>query len=188
MDQPLSANPVARPETDQSPASEAEQRYRCLLDHSPVGICVHVDGRYVYVNDALVRTMAAESAEQLLGQRVADFVHPDSQQAVRDFIAARRREGDATPALELTVVPLAVRTRWEGKSAHKVIFRDLSAQKAVEASLRFQAALVTHVSDAIIATTRHGEVTSWNPAAEAIYGSSAARALGLPVGEVVGAA
>src|ERR1700761_7614519 len=152
MDQHLSANPVARPGTDQSPASEAEQRYRWLLDHSPVGICVHVDGRYVYVNEALVRNLAAESAEQLLGRRVADFVHPDSQQAVRDHISARRHEGDITPALELTVLPLdgstltvealAVRTRWEGQPAHKVIFRDLSAQKAIEAGLRFQAAPV----------------------------------------------
>ena len=198
MDQHLSAEPAAGPETEQSLESDAEQRYRWLLDHSPVGICVHVDGRYVYVNEALVRSMAAESAEQLLGRRVADFVHPDSRQAVRDYIAARRHEGDITPALEITVLPLdgstltvealAVRTRWEGQPAHKVIFRDLSAQKAIEAGLRFQAALVTHVSDAIIATTRRGEVTSWNPAAEAIYGSSAARALGLPVGEVVGAA
>lgn len=198
MDQHLSAEPVAGPETEQaSMASDAEQRYRWLLDHSPVGICVHVDGRYVYVNEALVRAMAAESAEQLLGRRVADFVHPDSAQAVREYIAARRHEGDATAALEITVLPLdgttlavealGVRTRWEGEPAHKVIFRDLSAQKAVEAGLRLQAALVNHVSDAIIATTGHGEVVSWNPAAEAIYGSSAARALGLPISEVVGA-
>jgi diguanylate cyclase (GGDEF)-like protein/PAS domain S-box-containing protein len=204
MDEHVSAGPIAGRSGDAtgdsaaSLASDAEQRYRWLLDHSPVGICVHVDGRYVYVNEALVRNMAAESAEQLLGRRIADFLHPDSQAAVREYIAERRYEGDATPALEITVLPLdgttltvealGVRTRWEGKPAHKVIFRDLSAQKAVEAGLRLQAALVTHVSDAIIATTEHGEITSWNPAAEAIYGSPAARALGLPVSELVGAA
>jgi diguanylate cyclase (GGDEF)-like protein/PAS domain S-box-containing protein len=204
MDNHLSAEPIASRsedaagDSDASEESDAEQRYRWLLDHSPVGICVHVDGRYVYVNEALVRSMAAESADQLLGRRVADFLHPDSQTVVRDYIAERRHEGDATPALEITVLPLdgtaltvealAIRTRWEGKPAHKVIFRDLRAQKAAEASLRFQAALVTHVSDAIIATTAHGEVTSWNPAAEGIYGRSAAHALGLPISEVVGAA
>ncbi|HTZ15681.1 MAG TPA: diguanylate cyclase, partial [Mycobacterium sp.] len=79
-------------------------------------------------------------------------------------------------------------TEWEGKPAHHVVFRDLTRQRAEEASLRFQAALVAHASDAIIATTPTGEVTSWNPAAEAIYGRSAAAALGLPVGETVGAA
>ncbi len=204
MDNQLSAEPVAgrvddaSGYSDASRTSDAEQHYRWLLDHSPVGICVHVDGRYVYVNEALVKSMAAESADQLLGRRVADFLHPESQSAVRNFIAERRHEGDTTPALEITVLPLdgttltvealGVRTRWEGKPAHKVIFRDLSQQKAVEAGLRFQAALVAHVSDAIIATTEHGVVTSWNPAAEAIYGSPAAHALGLPISEVVDAA
>jgi diguanylate cyclase (GGDEF)-like protein/PAS domain S-box-containing protein len=198
MDEQVSAERnAARLEPVPSVTAETEQRYQWLLDHSPVGICVHVDGRYVYVNEALVRNLAAESADQLLGRRVADFLHPDSRAAVRDYIAARRYEGDATPALEITVLrldgttlaveALGIRTRWEDKPAHKVIFRDLSAQKAIEAGLRFQAALVTHVSDAIIATTAHGEITSWNPAAEAIYGSSAAHALGLPINEVVGA-
>jgi diguanylate cyclase (GGDEF)-like protein/PAS domain S-box-containing protein len=204
MDNYLSAQAIAgrREDTtgdsDASAEPDAVQRYRWLLDHSPVGICVHAEGRFVYVNEALVRSMAAESTDQLLGRRVADFLHPDSHIAVRDYIAARGHEGDVTPALEIMVLPLdgttltfealAIHTRWEGKPAYKVIFRDLSAQKAVEAGLRFQAALVAHVSDAIIATTAHGEIASWNPAAEVIYGSSAAHALGLPISEVVGAA
>ena len=57
-----------------------------------------------------------------------------------------------------------------------------------EAALRYQAALVNHVSDAIIGTTPTGVVTSWNPAAEAIYGRSVADALDKPVSELVGAA
>src|ERR1700733_10119607 len=163
MDEQVSAERVAaRLEPVPSVTAETEHRYQWLLDHSPIGICVHVDGHYVYVNEALVRNLAAESADQLLGRRVADFLHPDSRAAVRDYIAARRYEGDATPALEITVLrldgttltveALGIRTRWEDKPAHKVIFRDLSAQKAIEAGLRFQAALVSHVSDAIIAT------------------------------------
>ena len=69
-------------------------------------------------------------------------------------------------------------TRWcSGTSA---------LQKATEANLRFQAALVDHVSDAIISTTTSGYVTSWNPAAEAMYQRPAVDALGLPIGEVVG--
>jgi diguanylate cyclase (GGDEF)-like protein/PAS domain S-box-containing protein len=203
MDKHLSAEPVGgrledlTDEPVQPLTPEAEQRYRWLLDHSPLAICVHVDGRHVYVNETAVRRMGAQSADQLLGRPITDFVHPDSLLAVRDHIAARRHEGDATPPLELSILPLdgttreveaiAIRTRWEGKPAHKVIFRDLSAQKAAEAGLRFQAALVTHVSDAIVATTVTGEITSWNPAAEGIYGRSAARALGLPISEAVGA-
>jgi diguanylate cyclase (GGDEF)-like protein/PAS domain S-box-containing protein len=181
----------------QSRANDAEERYRWLIDHSPVAICVHADGRFVYVNQTLVGNMAAQSADQLLGRKITDFVDPDSIAAVRAQIATRRHEGDTSPPLELVIVTLdgdprevealAIRTQWEGRPAHKVIFRDMSAQKATEARLRFQAALVEHVSDAIIATTTAGVVISWNPAAEAIYDRPAVDALGLPIGGLVGA-
>jgi diguanylate cyclase (GGDEF)-like protein/PAS domain S-box-containing protein len=176
---------------------EADQQYRWLLDHSPVAMCVHADGRYVYVNQTLVRKMGAQSADQLIGRKITDFVHPDSRAAVRAQIAARQHDGDTSPPLEVVIVTLdgvtlevealAIQTRWEGRAAHKVVFRDVSAQKAIEANLRFQAALVAHASDAFISTTTSGFVTSWNPAAEAIYQRSAVDALGLPIGGVVGA-
>ena len=178
------------------PADAAEEQYRWLIDHSPVAICVHADGRYVYVNQTLMRKVGAQSADQLLGRKITDFIHPDSLAAVRTQIAARQYDGDMSPPLEMVIVTLdgmtrevealAIRTQWEGRPAHKVVFRDLSAQKASEANLRFQAALVDHVSDAIISTTTTGFVTSWNPAAEAIYNRSAVDTLGLPIGEVVG--
>lgn len=198
MDKRVGAEPVGAGRTaEHSLTPEDEQRYRWLIDHSPLAICIHAGGRNVYVNETLVRRMGARSADELLGRRITDFVHPDSLGAVADHIAARRHEGDTTPPLQLTILPLdgttreveaiAIRTRWEGKPAHKVLFRNLSEQKATEAQLRLQAALVTHVSDAFIATTVTGEVTSWNPAAEAIYGRSAARTLGLPISEAVGA-
>jgi len=182
---------------EQSQDIEADQQYRWLLDHSPVAMCVHADGRYVYVNQTLVRKMGAQSAGQLLGRKITDFIHPDSRAAVRAQIAARQHDGDTGPPLEMVILTLdgvprevealAIQTQWEGRPAHKVVFRDVSAQKATEASLRFQAALVAHASDAFISTTTSGFVTSWNPAAAAIYQRSAVDALGLPIGGVVGA-
>ena len=182
---------------EQAQDIKADQQYRWLLDHSPVAMCVHADGRYVYVNQTLVRKMGAQSADQLIGRKITDSIHPDSRAAVRAQIAARQRDGDFSPPLEMVIVTLdgvtrevealAIQTLWEGRPAHKVVFRDVSAQKATEASLRFQAGLVAHVSDAFISTTTSGFVTSWNPAAEAIYQRSAVDALGLPIGGVVGA-
>jgi diguanylate cyclase (GGDEF)-like protein/PAS domain S-box-containing protein len=181
---------------DQPIAGAAEQQYRWLIDHSPVAMCVHVDGRYVYVNQTLVRKIGARSADQLLGRYIADFIHPDSLAAVLQQIASRRHDGDTTPPLELAIVTLdgatlhvealAIRTRWEGRAAHKVVIRDVTEQKATEATLRFKAALVNHVSDAIISTTTSGYVTSWNPAAEALYQCPAVDAVGMPIGGVVG--
>lgn len=178
-------------------AELAELRYRRLVDHSPDAICVHENGRIVYINPAGVRWMAGESADQLLGHRITDFVDADSIPAMLARITLLRQEGDASEPSEakllrfdgtiMDVEAVSVLTAWDGRPAYQVVFRDLSAQKAAEATLRYQAALVNHVSDAIIATTPTGMVTSWNPAAEAVYRRPATQTLAAPVSEAVGA-
>jgi diguanylate cyclase (GGDEF)-like protein/PAS domain S-box-containing protein len=178
-------------------ADVVEQRYRRLVDHSPDAICVHDGGRIVYVNPAAIRWMGAQSSAQLVGHFITEFVHSDSVPAMLARIASLRHEGDTSSPSEavmlrfdgttLDVEAVSMLTVWEGRPAYEVIFRDVSAQKAASAALRCQAALATHVSDAIIATTFTGIVTNWNPAAEAIYRRPAARALALPASEAVGA-
>ncbi len=189
---------VGMPNASSTPREPVEHRYRQLLEHSPYPMCVHADGRVVYVNPAGVRAMAATCADDLVGAMITDFVHPDSIAPMLARIADLHSEGDHSPASEAVMrrcdgspvdaEVVSVLTSWNGKPAYQVIFRDLTMQKAAEATLRYQAALVTHATDAIIATTSAGIVTSWNPAAGTIYGRSAARALALPISEAVGAA
>lgn len=183
---------------DSSPHSDpAELRYRRMVDHSPDPMCVHAEGRVVYVNPAGVRGIGAANAEQLVGRMITDFLHPDSILPMLERVATLRNEGDSTVPSEAVMLRLdgspvdveavAVLTTWNGKPANQVIFRDLTPQKAAEAALRYQAALVSHVSDAIIATTTDSIVTSWNPGAEVIYHRPAERAVGLPLPEAVDA-
>ncbi|WP_077087006.1 sensor domain-containing protein [Mycobacterium rhizamassiliense] len=174
-----------------------EQRYRRLVDHSPDAICVHAAGLMVYINPAGVRWMAAESSHQMVGHPITEFVHPDSIPPMLARIGELRHEGDASEPSEalmqrfdgttLAVEAVSVLTVWENQPAYQVIFRDLTSQKAAEEALRYQAALVNYVTDAIIATTSTGIITSWNPAAAAIYGRPASDALALPVSEAIGA-
>jgi diguanylate cyclase (GGDEF)-like protein/PAS domain S-box-containing protein len=174
-----------------------EERYRQLLEHSPDPLCVHADGRVVYVNPAGVRGIAAQSADELVGRMITDFVHPDSIAPMLDRISALERDGDSSTPSEAVMLRLdgspvdaevvSVLTRWDGKPAYQVIFRDLTMVKAAEAALRYQAALVTHATDAIIGTTLAGTVTSWNPAAETIYRRPARHALAMSISDAVGA-
>jgi diguanylate cyclase (GGDEF)-like protein/PAS domain S-box-containing protein len=179
-------------------ASSVEPRYRQLLEHSPYPMCVHANGYVVYVNPAGVKGIAANSADDVVGRMITDFVDPDSIGPMLARISGLQEEGDSSPAAEavmrrldgspLDVEVVSSLTNWNGKPAYQVVFRDLTMQKAAEEALRYQAALVTHATDAIIATTLTGMVTSWNPAAETIYGRSAAETLALPITEAVGAA
>ncbi len=175
-----------------------EERYRQLVENSPDGICVHRDGRILYVNTAGVRMMLAHSSEDLVGRSISDFVAAESIPQMEAGLAALREVGDCSPSYPAQMIradgtPLAVEvisvlTMWADELAYQVITRDITARHAADSALKYQAALVNHVSDAIIGTTARGVITSWNPAAEAIYGRSAGEVLGLPIASVVGAA
>ncbi len=173
-------------------------RYRLLVELSPDAVCVHEAGVVTYVNRAALTALGASSTAELIGRPIMDFVADESLPALLDRIASLHRQGASTVPADTVMLRLdgtkylvqsiSVRTTWEGRPAFQVIMRDISAQKAAEATLRYQAALISHVSDAIIATSGSGVVTSWNPAAENVYGWTAGEAIGRTVSELVGAA
>ena len=66
-----------------------------------------------------------------------------------------------------------------------VFVRDISERKIAETRLKFHAALSEQVSDAIIATDLDLNITSWNSAAERIYGWPAHEALGKHVDKLL---
>lgn len=58
-------------------------------------------------------------------------------------------------------------------------------RKSIEEHLAYQADLLANVHDAIIATDHHFIITSWNEAAEGLYGWKADEVLGRPIQEVI---
>lgn len=61
------------------------------------------------------------------------------------------------------------------------VVRDVTETKQVEDKIDYQANILNTVSDAVISVDTHYCVTSWNPAAEQIYGYSFAEAIGKPL-------
>lgn len=165
-----------------------------LVELSPDAICVHEDGVLTYANRAALETFAARSAAEVVGRRFTDFVAEDSRAALVGKLTLLTEPGQASEPVEalmsrldgskFAVETVSVRL---GGAAYQVVMRDITAKKAAADALRYQAALVSHVSDALIATTGEGVVTSWNPAAEAVYGWTAAEAVGRRASELVGA-
>ena len=188
---------MARADAGKSVPRVTGERFRLLVEHSPDGICVYRDGKVLYVNDAGVRLMRAGAKDDLAGRPITDFVAAESIPPMRTAIAELRDTGDCSPCIvaqmirsdgsRLSVEVVVVLTTWKGEAAYQVITRDVTERLAKEAALGYQAALVNHVSDAIIGTTADGMVTSWNPAAEVIYGRPAGEALGKAVSTLVGA-
>ncbi|MCW2545763.1 MAG: hypothetical protein JWN96_223 [Mycobacterium sp.] len=167
---------------------ELRDRYRLLVELSPDAICVHCAGEIVFANRAGVDIIGAASLEALLGMSIFGLVAPESRPGMIARIAAMKETDTYSEPAEAILMRLdggtvlvestSVRTQWEDKPAFQVIMRDLTHQKAAEANLRLSANLIEHVSDAIIATDVEGDITRWNPAAEALYGWSAEEAIG----------
>ncbi len=59
------------------PISESEERYRALVERSPLPIGVHSGGIIVYMNPAALQIAGAQRPEDIIGHRMLDFVHPD---------------------------------------------------------------------------------------------------------------
>ncbi|EOD65710.1 sensor domain-containing protein [Amycolatopsis vancoresmycina] len=166
-----------------------------LVELSPDAICVHENGVLTYVNRAALETFAARCPDEIVGRRFTDFVAEESRAAVVATPAQLTEPGQASEPVEALMSRLdgskfaveTVSVRLEAPGAYQVVMRDITAKKAAADALRYQAALVSHVSDALIATTGEGVVTSWNPAAEAVYGWTAAEAVGRRASELIGA-
>ena len=125
---------------------ESEERYRALAENSPDGIIVAHEDKLVYVNSAAVRAMKAESAEQLLGMSIFNFIQEDMIP-----LAVERRKWvlqyqAAAPPAEfklhrldgslLEVEGLGVPILFGGKPAILNSFRDITDRKAAEVALR----------------------------------------------------
>jgi PAS domain S-box-containing protein len=66
-----------------------------------------------------------------------------------------------------------------------LVFHDVTEQRKVERMRAHQAAIVESSSEAVIGKTLDGTVTSWNAAAERMYGFTAEEAVGQPISFIV---
>ena len=88
-------------------------------------------------------------------------------------IEALHRDGHEFP-VELSITPVRV----NGEYVFNAFLTDISERKRAEESLRLLANIVESSSDAMIALTAEGTITSWNRGAEQLYGYSPEEAIG----------
>ncbi len=130
----------------QAQLQESEERYRALVEWSPVGIAVHQDGAIVYVNPAAVRMFGADSAQQLVGMPILDRVHPDYLQPVVERIGRLLVTQDSMPwreekllRLDGVAVDMEAQGTWithQGAPAIQVSLVDITRRKQTENTLR----------------------------------------------------
>jgi diguanylate cyclase (GGDEF)-like protein/PAS domain S-box-containing protein len=88
-------------------------------------------------------------------------------------VPARRRDG-AELVVELTLTPIEV----DGQRRMYAALRDVTDRRHLEQEARSLAGIVAGARDAIVSLDLNGRITSWNAAAQQLYGYSAEQMIG----------
>jgi PAS domain S-box-containing protein len=125
---------------------ESEERYQRLISLSNDAVLVQARGRVVYANSAAARLLGVRSPADLEHRPMADLVHADDRDAVRQrtrFVLANRAPSEKTDFRFLrpdgSVVAAEVSGTcipYRGTDAVLIVCRDISERKANEFLLK----------------------------------------------------
>ena len=133
---------IAQRQQAEETLRESEERYRRLVELTYDAVAIHSQGRLAYVNPAAVELLGATSPEELVGQPVRDFVHPDDWELVQARLQRVEENGQGVPMAEEKFVRLdgtvvdvevaAIPIVYGGQPAVQSVIRDVSVRKRLE--------------------------------------------------------
>ena len=169
---------------------ESETKYRELIENSPDAILIYVDGKIELVNKECLRLMAVPHEDELIGESVIRFVHPDCRAMVFERMKKVASQGGILPLAaekfvrpdgsEVDVEVKAMSIRLDNKPAIQLIVRDITERKLAEEALRvsekqYRDMFYKNNAIKLIIDPVSGEILNANEAASKFYGYSVNR-------------
>ncbi|MET3807723.1 PAS domain S-box-containing protein [Nakamurella sp. UYEF19] len=130
-----------------SELKESQERWRALVEHSPVAVAViAADGNFVYANPEALVLYGVHEREDIEGRPAGLFAPPGDLPDIRRVfdevlaggppLRSHRRQLRQASGSVLTVEVNAVAVTYRGASAIQVELRDISTRAAAEEALR----------------------------------------------------
>ena len=178
---------TARKKTEEE-LLEAEEYFRAIVEATPD--CVKLvarDGTVLHMNSSGLRMVEAERADQVLGKSLFDLIVAKDRERFREFhetVCSGTRGTSRFDVvgmrgtlrhMETHAVPLR---RPDGSVVELSVTRDVTERAHQEMAQGRLAAIVESSEDAIISKDLNGIISSWNTAAEQIFGYTAQDAVG----------
>jgi PAS domain S-box-containing protein len=172
-------------------AQSAEARYRGLFEGVADAILsIDDEGRFRDVNAAAVELLGYQR-DELLGSRIDDVLAPGSELTEVEVLW-RPQDGIWRGELDLrrkdgTILTVEARTTVVALPAGPValsVVRDVSERHRAAVDRQRLAWIVDSSGDVIIGKTLDGIVTSWNQAAERLYGYTAEEMIGQSIARI----
>ncbi len=168
-------------------AQESEAKFRKIFLGTLEAITINSpDGRYLEVNDAWINGTGF-TREKAIGKTPVELGIVSDQKSLDDFLKSVQSQGDIknvemrfSTKGGLSRTALLSATTMELGGELRIIFfsGDITWGKQAQDAQALLAAVVESSDDAIGSASLDGIVTSWNPAAERLYGFSAAEVVG----------
>ncbi len=125
--------------------AESEALFRSLVDEMTDGlVIIDWNGEVLFLNTASLGLFELERAEQAVGRKLADFIHPDSLRGILDGLLQVKagRKGVASEFKLLTgkgrekwVEAVGTPVHFQGLAGDMVNIRDITERKRMEQSL-----------------------------------------------------
>ena len=126
--------------------AESEERYRTAIEHSNDAVAIIRGDKVQYVNRRFVEIFGYGRREEVIGQSVSLFVHPDDRDKVT-AINQRRQRGEVVPSRYeykgitkdgkvIYIEVSAASIHYRGALENLVYLRDVTERKVAEETLR----------------------------------------------------
>jgi PAS domain S-box-containing protein len=180
---------VRRPNDPGGAPDPGEIRFRALFDNLPVGVVLaDTNSRYIDANPSACQLLGY-SREELITLGAADIIATadagailpalqEARQAIHSRELAFKRKGGTTFSANVVALPLPDGILLE-------IIDDSTDRHAAEEYREHFAAIVGSSLDAIVGKDLEGIITSWNAAAENIFGYNAHEMIGTSISRII---